>query len=87
MIGEQITVTTSPTLLVNALTTSHVNYPESLILYVPSNGATVFIGGSTVTTSGFGLIAGAALAIDIVNDAVYGTVAANTQVVHVLRRF
>lgn len=38
MIGEQITVTTSPTLLVDARTTSHVNYPESLILYVPVGG-------------------------------------------------
>ena len=82
MISAQVTVTTSATLLV-AADESH----RTVYLHVMGN-ATVYLGGSTVTTS-TGLATEkhtAPLAIEVpANETLYGIVAADTETVCVLR--
>ena len=82
MISAQVTVTTSATLLV-AADESH----RTVYLHVVGN-ATVYLGGSTVTTS-TGLATEkhtAPLPIEVpANETLYGIVAADTETVCVLR--
>ena len=82
MISAQVTVTTSATLLV-AADESH----RTVYLHVVGN-ATVYLGGSTVTTS-TGLATEkhtAPIAIEVpANETLYGIVAADTETVCVLR--
>jgi len=70
---------------------------ESFAVKVPVGGATVFIGGSTVTasgaTQGWPLAAGESLFLDIdtpvasgIGEPIYAIVAAGTQVVNTLAR-
>ena len=82
MISAQITVTTSPTLLV-AADESH----RTVYLHVVGN-ATVYVGSSTVsTTTGMATEKHTApLAIEVpANETLYGIVAADTETVCVLR--
>lgn len=80
-----VTVTTTATLLSAAETDGDARL--SLLLKVPTGGATVFLGGSGVTTAtGFPAAAGEPYAFDLApGDALYGIVAASTQAVNVLR--
>ena len=82
MISAQVTVTTSPTLLV-AADESH----RTVYLHVVGN-ATVYVGSSTVsTTTGMATEKHTApLAIEVpANETLYGIVAADTETVCVLR--
>ena len=82
MISAQISVTTSPTLLV-AADESH----RTVYLHVVGN-ATVYVGSSTVsTTTGMATEKHTApLAIEVpANETLYGIVAADTETVCVLR--
>lgn len=60
---------------------------QSVTVRVPSGGATVYLGGSNVSTSnGFPLAATESFSMDCLpGDALYGVVAASTQAVNVLR--
>ena len=84
MLGVRITVTTSPTLLVDK-----GNDPMPFLIRLPAGADDVFLGDDAVTTStGYqwvqteGPISGELYG----GEALYGTVTAGTQVVHVLRR-
>lgn len=59
----------------------------SVLVAVPTGGATVFVGGSGVTTAnGYPITAGTSIALDLNSGEVaYGIVAASTQAVAVLR--
>lgn len=82
--SAQVSVTTSATLLSSAETDDRAG--SSLAL---TNGgdAAVFLGASGVTTgTGFGLAAGASMALDLQpGESLYGIVASGTQAVSVLR--
>lgn len=85
VVGKQVTVTTTPTRLDTADIGS-----ERLKVRNPAAGATVFLGGATVddtgAAAGFGLLTGTdSPELDLrEGDALYGVVAAGTQVVHVI---
>ena len=91
--GVQITVGTAATAL-NAVAgmTDPVVYNQtgqSLIIQNPTGGATVYLGGSTVTTVAYGyaLAANTALSIDLgQGEQIFGVVATGTQAVGVLRK-
>lgn len=87
MKGERITVGTSKTLVVNG---SHgsVTHEYAVLVKNPAGGQTVFLGGEDVNTTdkAFPLDPGETVAADVVNDVLYGIVAATTQNVYVLRR-
>lgn len=96
----------SATVVTVAVTPTQLNQPQtdgapgsSLAILVPAGGATVFIGGPTVTAAtGWPITAGESLFLDLdersggavsaVNpgEVVYAIVAASTQVVNVLSR-
>lgn len=61
---------------------------HSVLIQNPSESTTVFIGGTGVTTTSYGvaLAGGADISIDLLQgEVVFGIVAANTQAVNVLR--
>jgi hypothetical protein len=75
---NQISVGTTATLIIAA--TKPNTSRQSVTIYNTS-GATVFIGGSTVTTStGHGIVAGGSLTL-AVSGAVYGIVVTSTSTV------
>lgn len=78
----QVTVAATATAIVAA-----VNTPTLVSVHVPTGGVTVFVGGSTVSTT-TGLHVPAATTKDVQlwpGDALYGIVATGTQAVGVLR--
>ena len=86
-----ITVTTTAQLLVDTSNLGQSAYPGSAVVLVPAAGATVFVGGSDVTSAnGFPLTPTASAPVslewDYVNDAMFAIVASGTQAVNVLRR-
>ena len=86
MQGVLVTVATTPTLLFDASVSGNASYPRAAIIAVPTAGQTVFLGSSTVdTTNGFPVTAGTSVELQLVNETVYGIVAATTQTVNVLR--
>lgn len=61
-------------------------YPTAALLRFPTGNATVWLGGSTVTSStGVPFVAGEALEVDLVNEILYA-VSTTTATVYVLRR-
>lgn len=82
VLAASTTVATTATALATADSSVY-----SLLIKVPSGGATVYIGSSAVTTStGFPVAAGEAYAFDLdAAETVYGVVASGTQAVNVLR--
>lgn len=85
MNAVKVSVGTTATLLL-AAGRGTVDVPQSVVLSVPSGGSTVYIGGENVTTaSGFPVVAGATLSLDVIGEPVYGIVGASTQDVNVLR--
>lgn len=86
MLGQRITVGTTPTLILDG-TNSAANYPISAVIMNPTAGVDVMLGGAGVTAAtGFALIATASVQLDIINEALFAIVASGSQVVHVLRR-
>lgn len=81
-----VTVATTATQLSAASETDRAS-GHSVLVKVPSGGATVYIGGSGVTTAaGYPVAAGEAFSFDLSpGDDLYGVVAADTQAVNVLR--
>jgi hypothetical protein len=78
-------ITTTSQLVVSGITGT-ANYPSSAILKNATGGATIFLGGKTVTTAnGFPLAGGESLAVDLVNEELYG-VAASAVNLYILRR-
>ena len=62
---------------------------QTVLVQNPSGGATVYLGGTGVTTSSYGFIleGGVAFAIDLQdNESLYGVVASSTQSVSVIRQ-
>lgn len=60
----------------------------TVVVQNPSGGATVFLGGSGVTTTdyGYSLAAGAEVSVELLKgEALYGVVASGTTTVNVLR--
>jgi hypothetical protein len=60
---------------------------QSVAVYVPTGGATVYVGSSAVTTAiGFPVAAGEKMAFSLEpGESLYGIVAASTQAVNVFR--
>lgn len=81
--GSRVTVATTATAISGA--DSDGVYGSS-VLVKNAGAASVFLGGSGVTTeAGFELAAGEAVSLDLnVSDSVYGIVASGTVVCHVL---
>lgn len=86
MKGATVSVTTSATLIVDASKAGTVNFPFSVLIKNPSGGQTVYLGGSTVDSTGYQLASGDIISIDLVGQALYGIVAATTQSVYILTR-
>lgn len=85
--GAVVSVTTTATAL-NAAESAGSD-KVSLTIKVPTGGATVYLGGSDVTTAqGYPLAAGESLPINTLarGEVIYARVAASTQNVHVLRQ-
>jgi hypothetical protein len=62
---------------------------QTVLVQNPSGGASVYLGGSDVTTNSYGyvLVGGADLSIDLLfGESLYGVVASSTQTVRVLRQ-
>ncbi len=62
---------------------------QTVLVQNPSGGATVYLGGTGVTTSSYGFLleSGVAFAIDLQdNESLYGVVASSTQSVSVIRQ-
>jgi len=62
---------------------------QTVLVQNPSGGATVYLGGTGVTTSSYGFLleGGVAFAIDLQdNESLYGVVASSTQSVNVIRQ-
>lgn len=84
MRARKVTVTTSPTLIASGGATVS---PDDAVLYVPTEGATVYIGDAAVTTAtGFPVAAGGEFTWPLRGDSIYGIVAASTQAIHVAER-
>lgn len=94
MKGERITVGTTPTVIMGSDGTGRgiagsgsVSLPTAGLIRNLAGGATVYLGHSGVTTStGCPLAAGEDLELDLVNEILYGVVAAATETLYVLRR-
>jgi hypothetical protein len=86
VVAASVTVATTATLLSASSETDHAS-GQSVMVKVPTGGATVYIGGSGVTSAaGFPVAAGEATAFDLSpEDALYGITASGTQAVNVLR--
>lgn len=83
MIATKPTVTTTATLVNSGLGVATI--PRQIILSVPSGGSTVYVGGAAVTaTDGFPVLAGGALAVELVNEPLYAIVASGTQAINIL---
>lgn len=83
-----VSVGTTATAL-NTADTSFGAQRATILIQNPTGGATVYIGGSGVTTSSYGylLAASSELSIDILPDEVlYGVVSTSTQNVAVLKQ-
>jgi hypothetical protein len=80
--GAQVSVGTSATLIAAADADG-----SSVAVTLPSSAtATVYLGGSGVTTSGYGLPTGCSVTIDLDSgESLYGIVASGTQTVHTLK--
>ena len=62
---------------------------QTVLVQNPTGGATVYLGGTGVTTSSYGFLleGGVAFAIDLQdNESLYGVVASSTQSVNVIRQ-
>jgi hypothetical protein len=87
--AEVVTVTTTPTVLAQKGTTT---VPNSVLVAVPTGGATVYIGGEDVTadaepTGGLPVAGTQSLGWDLLEeDHMYAVVSSGTQIVRVLRR-
>lgn len=93
MKGEVKTITTTATIVAgaNAAGTGagpgSVSYPTACLVRVPSGAATIYFGGSTVTsTTGTPFVAGEDIELDLVNEILYAVTATTTQSVYILRR-
>jgi hypothetical protein len=86
--GERVEITTSATLILDPTNKGSVNYPMAAIIKLKSDaGQSVYLGSSSVTSGdGFELQVGESISVDIINEPLYGIVAATTAAVHVLRR-
>ena len=84
--SAQVSVTTTATEVATPLGDTG-GAGQDVLVKNPTGGATVYLGGSGVTTSnGFPLEAGAAVTARIFGDDIlYGRVASGTQTVYVLR--
>lgn len=86
MNGLIVTVANTPTLLFDSSGYGNASYPRACVISVPSTGQTVFVGGAGVdAVNGFPVLAGTSIEAQLVNEAIYGIVAASTQPVNVLR--
>lgn len=86
VLAASVTVATTATLLTGT-DSGGVTSGQSILVKVPTGGATVYLGSSAVTTTvGFPVAAGEAYAFDLgANETLYGVVATGTQAVNVLR--
>lgn len=85
VLAASVTVAATATLLSSG--TDDNAYGHSVLLKVPTGGATVFLGGAGVTAAaGFPAAAGEPYTFDLApGDALYGIVASGSQAVNVLR--
>lgn len=82
---ERVTVATTATVISTA---ANDRDGHSVCVQNPAGGATVYIGGSGVTTSSYGVALGESsdISIDLLQgEVLYGIVASSTQTVNVLR--
>ena len=82
----QVSVGTTATLL---SATGAGRDGQTVLVQNPTNGQSVYIGGTGVTTSSYGflLLAGTAFAIELQDgEGIYGVVASSTQAVGVIRQ-
>lgn len=93
MKGERKTITTTATIVAGANSggtgagPGSTSYPTACLVRVPSGAATVYFGGSAVTTlTGCPLVAGEDLVIDLVNEILYAVTSTTTASIYVLRR-
>ena len=83
---EQVSVGTTATLL---SATGAGRDGQTVLVQNPTNGQSVYIGGTGVTTASYGflLLAGTAFAIELQDgEGIYGVVASSTQTVGVIRQ-
>lgn len=83
---ERVSVTTTATLLSS---TSAGRDGQTVLVQNPAAGATVYLGGTGVTTTSYGyaLAGGTDVSIGLQNgETLYGVVASSTQTVNVLRQ-
>lgn len=83
--AASVTVATTATVLTSAESDDRAGF--SVLVKVPAEGATVYLGGSGVTTgAGYPLAEGEAMAFDLSpGESLFGIVASGTQAVNVLR--
>ena len=93
MKGEVISVGTALTVIAGADPTGRnagrgdVSYPTAALIRIPTGSPTVYLGGSSVTsTSGVPFVAGEDLQVDLVNEILYGVTVSTTATIYVLRR-
>jgi hypothetical protein len=82
----QVSVGTTATLL---SATGAGRDGQTVLVQNPTNGQSVYIGGTGVTTASYGflLLAGTAFAIELQDgEGIYGVVASSTQTVGVIRQ-
>jgi hypothetical protein len=82
----QVSVGTTATLL---SATGAGRDGQTVLVQNPTNGQSVYIGGTGVTTASYGflLLAGTAFAIELQDgEGIYGVVASSTQTVAVIRQ-
>lgn len=86
-VGPQATIILGANAAGTAAGDGSVSYPTAGIIRVPSGAPTVYMGGSTVsTTSGCPFVAGEDLQVDLVNEILYGRTATTTATIYILRR-
>lgn len=87
VIGERVTVSTTATVILDPANGGVVDKHGAIIKLPSTAGASVFLGGSGVTTTtGYELEVGDIVDVSLVaGDVLYGIVAASTEDVHVLR--
>ena len=82
-----VTVGTTATAL-NSVAIGDYPKDKSIIISVPADGATVYVGSQSVTSSSYGyaIAAGSSLTADLRgNEVLFAAVASSTQAVRVLR--
>lgn len=89
MVGKTVTITTTPSMIVDGTKGSGPPYPQSGTLLNPTGGSDVYLGGANVDTgnNGYRLLSGGVLSLDIISDQLWAVVATGTQTLYILSRF